>query len=736
VCQYWHTAANPAAWQLVAPAPSPRVTRAPSDSSQAVSASPTPSDLWTVDEQSLAAFTQALAAPAGPPAWFDLRRAAERIALVPGFERLITLDANTIKELPHQIDVALRVLRRPLSGRAILADEVGLGKTIEAGIILKELTVRGLARRVLIVTPAALVEQWRGELETKFFESFDVPEQPRDWRQATRAVVSYDRAISARHAKEILRHRWDLVIVDEAHKAKNERAARYRFLTQLERNYILLLTATPLQNNLRELYNLVTLLRPGQLGTWAEFRQLHVAKGDPRTPKDPEALKELTAQVMIRTRRSSVADALDLPPRRPSHPTVELMPAEAKLYGAVVSFLRALYREGVVERSAEEVEADRARRGKRRTGKGILQLELVRLCQRLCSSSRALADSLEVLSKGELVTSQYRAKARKLATAARRVARHGKLIALEEVLAEHRDRVIVFSEHLPTLDLIAERVKKLKRKPIIYSGALSQKERAKRLTAFKENERAVLIATRSGTEGLNLQFCNVLVNYELPWNPMVVEQRIGRIHRIGQTREAHIINLAAQGTVEAQVLRLLDQKIRLFELVVGELDIILGDFGGAESLEEQLAGAWLGADSDEVFERGVETIGEEIAKSREAGIEQERLNSEMAADDAAAQLERGFKRLSLAQRIRLGYGTRHVQLAAGVESTRHRLGLHVNEILEALESATRSEDAGVHAELGPLKRVSGVTASGRSVHLLVSADELPMTLADIEADAA
>jgi SNF2 family DNA or RNA helicase len=700
-----------------------------------VTASPTPADLWTVDEQSLAAFVRAVAGPPAPRDWFELRRDAERMALVPGFERLITLDANTIKELPHQIDVAQRVLRRPLGGRAILADEVGLGKTIEAGIILKELTVRGLARRVLIVTPAALVEQWRGELESKFFERFDTPAQPRDWRQAARAIVSYDRAISARHAKEILRHRWDLVIVDEAHKAKNARAARYKFLQQIERNYILLLTATPLQNNLRELYNLVTLLRPGQLGTWAEFRRLHIARGDGRIPKDPEALKALTAQVMIRTRRSSVAQALELPPRRPSHPPVQLTPAEAKLYREVVSFLRALYREGVIERPTAEEEQNRTRR-KRRTGKGIFQLELVRLCQRLCSSSRALADSLETLATGELVTRQYRAKARELAGAARRVTRHGKLSALEEVLAEHRHRVIVFSEHLPTLDLIAERVKKLRRSPIIYKGALSSSERAKRLTAFKESERAVLVATRAGTEGLNLQFCNVLVNYELPWNPMVVEQRIGRIHRIGQTREAHIINFAAQGTVETHVLRLLDQKIQLFQLVVGELDVILGDFGGAESLEEQLADAWLGAESDEAFERQVETIGEEITKSREAGIEQERLNSELAADDSAMRLEREFRQLPLAQRLRLGYGTRHLLLAEGVEAKRHRLGLHVSEILEALERAAPPEDASVHPEHGPLKRLSGTTGAGRAVRLFVQGDELPMMLVDIDADAA
>jgi hypothetical protein len=438
---------------------------------------------------------------------------------------------------------------------------------------------------------------------------------------------------------------------------------------------------------------------------------------------------------MIRTRRSSVAESLELPPRRPSHPPVRLTPAEARLYAQVVAFLRALHREGVIERSANEAEQDRGRR-KRRTGRGIFQLELVRLCQRLCSSARALAESLETLATGELVTRQYRTKARQLAQAARRVTRHGKLAALEAVLAEHRDRVIVFSEHLPTLELIAERVEKLGRTPIVYKGALSPGERVKRLAAFKQDERSVLVATRAGTEGLNLQFCNVLVNYELPWNPMVVEQRIGRIHRIGQTREAHVVNFAAQDTIEAHVLRLLDQKIRLFELVVGELDVILGDFGGAESLEEQLAEAWLGAASDEDFERSLDAIGEAISRSREAGIEQERLNSEMAADDGAMRLEREFARLSLAERLRLGYGTRHLVLAEGVEARRHRLGLHVSEILEALERTGPAEDAGVHPQHGPVRRVSGVTGAGRAVRLLVAGDELPMTLVEIEADAA
>ena len=345
------------------------------------------------------------------------------------------------------------------------------------------------------------------------------------------------------------------VIIDEAHKVKNHRTAAYRFLQQIDRNYLLLLTATPLQNDLRELYNLVTLLRPGQLGTWQDFQQLHRAGGDRKSPKDPEALKELTAQVMVRTRRSSVALALELPPRIPSHPEIDLTKKEATLYHDTAAFLRDLYREGFVEQSEGGL-AEKRKRGKRRTGKGILQLELVRLSQRLCSSAAALADSLDGLAEADLVTPAYRRRARRLAAAARRVTSHAKLDALEEIIRRVPDKIIVFSEHLPTLDLIARRVRKLGRTAVVYSGSLSMAERAKRLALFKAEPKAVFVATRAGTEGLNLQFCNVLVNYELPWNPMVVEQRIGRIHRIGQTREAHIINFAARGTIEAHVLRL------------------------------------------------------------------------------------------------------------------------------------------------------------------------------------
>src|SRR6266511_2206635 len=696
---------------------------------------PLPDDSWAVDDRSLKAFADKLKEPPAERAWYELRRDAERIALVPGFDRLITLDANAIKELPHQIDVAQRVLRQ-MGGRAILADEVGLGKTIEASIIYKELAVRGLARRVLILTPASLVGQWQGELEEKFFERFDTPTDPDDWPRVTKAIVSHDRARSRRHAEEILRHRWDLVIVDEAHKVKSHRGATYQFIEKIERDFILLLTATPLQNDLRELYNLVTLLRPGQLGTWEEFREAHLVAGDHRQPRDPEALRALTNEVMIRTRRSSVVDDLNLPPRRPRPPEMKLTTAERDLYDRTTQFLRQLYREGFVQPQEQEEEAEEGTPRRRRSGKGMLQLAVIHLRQRLCSSAKALAESLEHLAQGERVSPAYRDIAKQLAQRAQRIKTHAKLDVLTDVLRETPDRVVVFSDHRPTIQLIEERVHALDRAPIVYWGAHATPERDKRIRAFQQDERSVLIATRAGSEGRNLQFCNVLVNYDLPWNPMVVEQRIGRLHRIGQTREVHIVNLAAQGTIESYILQLLDQKIKLFELVVGELDVILGEFGGAQKFEGRLAEEWLAAESEADFAHRVETMGGDIEKSSAAGKEQERLNSVIAPDDNAMRLERRFPTLSVPGRLRLGYGTGQLVKAAGWDAKRHQLGVHVKEVLEAIESVTTPQPAGRHPEYGELVRLSGVTGAGRAIALVAQVDRLPLVLVDIEAAAA
>ncbi len=693
--------------------------------------------LWEIAADTQAAFTRALTRPETGPHWARLRRAAEELALLPAFDRLITLDMNRIEELPHQIRVALQALQPPMNGRAILADEVGLGKTIEAGIILKELTVRGLARRVLILTPASLVTQWVDELADKFFEPFTPVESPEQWQHVTRAIASYDRARQPRHAEQLLRHRWDLVIVDEAHKCRNHNTARYRLIAEIERNYLLLLTATPVQNDLRELYNLVTLLRPGHFGTWREFQRTYVTGADVRGVQRADALRDLTSHVMIRTRRASVAHLMSLPPRRPRHPELRLSPAEADIYAATARLLRDLYREGFRATTAEEERQDRRRR-RARSGRGIHFLECLRLAQRLCSSAPALATSLARQGQGELIVPAFRQRFQQLAEQAAAVTTHVKLDELTTLLGASGERVVVFSEHLPTIDLIAQRVDALGRPAITFTGSLGRLQRHQALRRFRHEPNGVLVSTRAGTEGLNLQFCHQLVNYELPWNPMVVEQRIGRVHRFGQTREVQLFNYAARGTVEAHILRMLHTKIRLFELVVGELDLILDRMNDddGETFEGLLGDLWLQAESDDAFGAAMETFGDQMAAERVAAIAEEERSSVIAADDPAGRLERDFPVLTVPARVRLGFGTVHMHQATGVESTRVRMGLHVAEILEALGSGAHVEAAGVHPDFGPVYRVTGVTGRGRAILMTVQADRLPLVLVALDGDMA
>jgi SNF2 family DNA or RNA helicase len=189
---------------------------------------------------------------------------------------LMTLAAlrHRIEILPHQVNAAIRVLTK-MNSRAILADEVGLGKTIEAGIVMKELIARGLAERILILTPASLVDQWKGEMENKFNEFFLKHDDPgfEGFDAHDRIISSIDTAKLDRHVPDIISQDWDLVIIDEAHYLKNRSTQRYRLMETLFTRYLLMLTATPMQNTLKELFNLIHLVRPGLLGSEQHFQK-------------------------------------------------------------------------------------------------------------------------------------------------------------------------------------------------------------------------------------------------------------------------------------------------------------------------------------------------------------------------------------------------------------------------------------------------------------------------------
>ncbi|MBI3910628.1 MAG: DEAD/DEAH box helicase family protein [Armatimonadetes bacterium] len=524
-----------------------------------------------------------------PLDWRDLRHQAEALSLTPGFDQLIGLELNRIDEYPHQIEAARRVLRE-MRGRALLADEVGLGKTIEAGLVMKEYLLRGLARRVLILTPPSLVSQWQEEMATKFDEDFFVVERPEDWEIGDRVLGSLDTAKQPRHAERILTQQWDLLIVDEAHRLKNRNTRAWQLVNDIRRRCLLLLTATPVQNDLRELYNLVTLLKPGQLGSYRRFRARYVDPKDPRKPLNLVRLRALLSECMIRNRRSKVA--VKFPPRHAYLYNVSFSPEERALYEQVSDFARHVARRGVDVLT------------------GII------LQQQACSSAAALASTLASLAENPAYPEAFRKSCGELATRASAIDQHAKAAAVVRIAREARDRVLVFTDFRATQEVLVSALREKGIEAVAFHGSLSAGEKDEAVARFR-TEVPVMVSTESGGEGRNLQFCNVLVNHDLPWNPMRLEQRIGRLHRLGQTRDVYVFNLAAERTLEAVILDLLARKLRMFELVIGELDLVLGLTGAEESFEQVLAHTWREAEDEADCQRRVAELGDRLVAARE-----------------------------------------------------------------------------------------------------------------------
>ncbi|HEY7587177.1 MAG TPA: SNF2-related protein [Thermoplasmata archaeon] len=505
----------------------------------------------------------------GPRAW-RLNGQAHRLSLVQGFDRLLSWPSlHDVARYEHQVRTVLRVLR-VMRGRAVLADEVGLGKTVEAGIVLKEYVIRGLARRVLILTPPALRVQWQEEMQGKFSLPFDILGSVADWDTHPMVIASLDTAKREPHAARARSILWDAVVVDEAHRLKNRESRNWRFVANLRKKYMLLLTATPIQNNMDELFNLVTLLKPGALHTYDEFQARFVGSRDGRVPARVPELRDRLRDVMVRNRRAA---SFELPPRRVHSLPVRLTTAERRLYDAVSDFVRDAYGAPI------------------RRLPLTAKLTLIVLQREIGSSTFAAARTLGKLQKSTMFGSEEQERLAVLSSEAAAIRENVKAEHLRRFLASTEDQVLVFTQYLRTLEYLERVLAEDGIVPAVYHGGLRAGAKDDAVRAFRGGRR-VFLSTEAGGEGRNLQFAHVLVNYDLPWNPLRIEQRIGRVHRLGQDREVHIVNLWAVDTVEEYLIELLDRKIHMFELVVGELDLILGHIEGRKSFEELLMDIW------------------------------------------------------------------------------------------------------------------------------------------------
>jgi SNF2 family DNA or RNA helicase len=538
--------------------------------------------------------------------WFDLRSEAERLSLFRGFDRLVSLDALEIELYEHQHEAVLRVLR-DMRGRALLADEVGLGKTIEAGVILREYLLRGLIQSVLVLVPASLVSQWRLELAEKLRLNIPLGRTPASF-SGEQIIASLDTAKRAENAAVIHSRRWDMVIVDEAHRLKNRQTANWKFVNAIEKKYLLLLTATPVQNDLRELYNLITLLQPGQLKTYSQFKQEFML--DKHSPKNLVRLRELLSQVMVRRGRR---EAFVRFPRREVHSmSVPLSRDERLFYTAMVGHLRSAYR----SQSAN----------KRNLLPFLLLLR--ETCSHPAAARRTLqamcrARGAKLLSEGALTEllelSQFESPA--------------KLHLTIDFLAKLQEKAIVFTEFKATQAALVEACRQAGVSAAVYHGGLDSTAKHAAVAMFRRDAQ-VLISTEAGGEGHNFQFCQTLINYDLPWNPMRLEQRIGRVHRLGQERPVLVINIVTEETIEAYMLYLLDRKIGMFTKVIGELDIILANL--EVPYERVVAGIALNSHDEAELRERMEAFGRELAEACRTYERVRSLNAHIFDDDPQA----------------------------------------------------------------------------------------------------
>lgn len=541
---------------------------------------------------------------------------SSRIRLAYAHDRQFAVSMSGIRTLPHQIEaVYLKMLPQPRL-RFLLADDPGAGKTIMAGLLLKEMKLREAIERILILCPAPLTIQWQDELLRWFGEPFDIIFSALDqqqlvnpWQKNTQVISSIDYAKQDEVRERIWQQRWDLVIVDEAHKCSAytkqysarsdevEKTKRYQLVERLAytTDHLLLLTATPHHGDDDRFGHFIRLIdpdifpEPHKVGPEAQEIRKDILRLGPDCPWSLRRLKEDLKDM----------EGKRLFPDRHAHTiTFRLDSEEYDLYKAVTAYINeflgqaagrkkqsvALTRTVIQRRLASSTRAifESIKRRHEKQRKLLEELELLTPAQRarrLAQIQGRMADGeideddLDEEARDELVDEfttateldQLRteiAALKELLARASRVkdqARDSKLSALKECLTlsefaelkDGRGKLIIFTEHRDTLNHLKEHLENLGYSTCEIHGGMNPHQRKEAQERFRTNCQ-ICVATEAAGEGINLQFCHLMINYDLPWNPTRLEQRLGRIHRIGQERDVFVFNFVANESEEGQ----------------------------------------------------------------------------------------------------------------------------------------------------------------------------------------
>lgn len=514
----------------------------------------------------------------------DVPRVVTRRAWVAGLRQALLLQREagtliapvraTIDLLPHQLEPALAVVRHGAT-RLLLADAVGLGKTIEAGLVLAELRARGNLERALVLTPPGLRDQWASELATRFALDAEVadaawlraartrlPASVNPWSVPGTLVASFDFAKRAEVRRSIEQVPWDAVVIDEAHLAAGDsdrRAAAHAIASRAR--LVLLLTATPHSGDPRSYQSLCRIGSLADDDGIAVFRRTRVDAGLDRTRR--VHLHRVRGALAERAVRRRLEDYI----RRVWTRKVGSEGRNARL--AMVVLLKRSF-----SGMAPLCQSLAARLHRLNDGTAPMATQLsIAWDDEADGADEAPSDVLGAAGLEDVT--EERALLGTLIELARAAEPHdSKRQAMRRLVGRTREPIIVFTEYRDTL---ASLESGLDEEAAVLHGGLDRAERTSVLHRFNSGGVRVLLATDAAGEGLNLQHrCRLVVNLELPWNPMRLEQRIGRVDRIGQTRTVHAINLVAEATAESDLLARLARRLGRARAAIGPIDDVLG----------------------------------------------------------------------------------------------------------------------------------------------------------------
>ena len=644
---------------------------------------------------------------------YELRLQALYLRHAQKFDPLSGLTNARIEPDPHQLYVANAVVNKR-QARMILADEVGLGKTIEAALVFAELKARGLVKRALIICPASLQVQWQTELSNKFNEEFTIIDansvghfsrgSTNPFQAVDFAICSLSFATRSKRREQIVEADWDFVAFDEAHRVRRYRRGRgftatkaYELAEELEplTPAILMLTATPMQLDPFELYSLLQVVEPGLFRSWNQYEQLRtqiprvndlirqinawaqqsdtektrvleIATGllgreelGQRSLENPSERQEVIDRVvelhpwagsLVRNRKSEIGGFAG---REAQQFGIEISDSEADLYHDVTSYIRNTY-------AAAEPDKKKA--------VGFLMSTYLKI---LASSPFAIYQSLgkrleklkqqradvDNAPRGSRLNTEWRENDNQewveqldhvvsvdgldLEIAELELLHHrlgeaedsklGEFLSVIKRLTddEPETKIVVFTTYLDTQRYLEDSLREVLSIEVeTFHGSLSLEQKELAIRRFQEHS-PILISSEAGGEGRNLQFASVIVNYDLPWNPMKVEQRIGRLDRRGQKHRVRVVNLFRRGTIEERVHNVLHDRIKLFEESVGSLEPILGQ------IEDQFENILLGG-SDEEFDDLADKLDQDVA----AAIDLERIHEDWALDRSSFRQDR------------------------------------------------------------------------------------------------